>query len=266
MKKFFDKCMSSGIWIQPLTMIGLVIFFQETDPKFLAEQGNWLFCLLVSFLPVLLIWAGTLGRPREEDAMTWRFPRACFRPIGQEKVWICPFFYLSEKSDTQQILEVMQNITYSLISMPAGMKDPFWKESARNLLLGLLIFYYKQGVVDFVGIIDEILGKPAKDSIQAVMEDARQDSVEYRYIVQFSGLEDVTLGGIVAEMNNHIVIFANDQDIRYAFRDNPCKVNPRNLEEGYSIYLSIREEKLSAYYDVMLGIKRSRGMSRIWQI
>ena len=174
-----------------------------------------------------------------------------FNPSDRSKYGYNPFYNLNEDSSTQTILEVMQNITYSLISMPAGLKDPFWKNSARNLLLGLLIYYYKQGVVDFVGIIDEILGKSVKDSIQAVMDKAKPNSVEYRYLVQFSTMEDETLGGIIAEMNNHIVIFANDQDVRYAFKDNGCRLNPHKLEEGNSIYLSIKEEKLSAYYDVM---------------
>lgn len=174
-----------------------------------------------------------------------------FNPSDRSKYGYDPFYNLNENSGTQTIMEVMQNITYSLISMPAGLKDPFWKNSARNLLQGLLIYYYKQGIVDFVGIIDEILGRPVKDSIQAVMDNAKPNSVEYRYIVQFSSMEDETLGGIIAEMNNHIVIFANDQDVRYAFKDNGCRLNPHKLEEGFSIYLSIREEKLSAYYDVM---------------
>lgn len=95
------------------------------------------------------------------------------------------------------------------------------------------------------------LVSPSEYLFNDVMQKANKKSAEYRYINQFSAMEDETLGGIVAEMNNHIVIFANDQDIRYAFRDNGCKINPHLLEEGYSIYLSIREEKLSAYYDVM---------------
>ena len=174
-----------------------------------------------------------------------------FNPLDRSKYGYDPFYNLTEKSTTQQIMETMQTITYSLISMPAGLKDPFWKTSARNLLIGLLIYYYKQGISDFVGIIDEILSRPVKESIQEVMENAQSKSVEYRYIVQFSEMEDETLGGIVAEMNNHIVIFSNDQDIRYAFKDNSCKLHPLKLEEGYSIYLSVMEEKLSAYYDVM---------------
>ena len=174
-----------------------------------------------------------------------------FNPSDRSKYGYDPFYNLTEKSTTQQIMETMQTIAYSLISMPAGLKDPFWKNSARNLLIGLLVYYYKQGTNDFVGIIDEILSRPVKESIQSVMDNAKPNSVEYRYIVQFKDMEDETLGGIVAEMNNHIVIFANDQDIRYAFKDNSCKLNPQKLEEGYSIYLSIKEEKLSAYYDVM---------------
>lgn len=339
-KSVFDKIMVSGIWIQPIVLIGMVKYLQESNPGFLIEKQNWFICLLVSFLPVLFIWSESIGKPKEEDAMTGK-QRAMYPLIPKEllhkvptgiilgkdkrtKKYVCklldedghvfliggsgsgkssayvipallvnktarifavdikgelsfksakygsehilifnpsdrskygydPFYNLTEKSTTQQIMETMQNITYSLISMPAGLKDPFWKNSARNLLLGLLIYYYKQGTRDFVAIVDEILGRPVKDSIQAVIENAKPNSVEYRYIVQFKDMEDETLGGIVAEMSNHIVIFANDQNIRYAFKDNPNKINPLMLEkrEGYNIYLSIKEDKLSAYYDVM---------------
>lgn len=333
MKKFFDKLMLSGIWIQPIVMTGIIKYLQANNPRLLIDQKNWIMCLLISFVPVLLIYSESLGKPKEEDAMTGKhkamypeIPRellhkeptgiilgkdkrtgkyVCklleedghvfliggsgsgkssafvipallinkkarifavdikgelsfksakygskhvliFNPSDRSKYGYDPLYNLTEKSSTQQIMETMQTITYSLISMPAGLKDPFWKNSARNLLLGLLIYYYKQGARDFVGIIDEILGRPVKESIQAVMDNAKPNSVEYRYIVQFKDMEDETLGGIVAEMSNHIVIFANDQDVRYAFKDNPSKLNPLKLEEGYSVYLSIREEKLSA--------------------
>ena len=174
-----------------------------------------------------------------------------FNPQDRSKYGYDPFYCLNENSDGQKILETMQTITNSLIQMPAGLKDPFWKNSARNLLLGLLIYFYKAGFTDFVAIIDEILGRPIKESIAEVAKKANKKSSEYKYINQFVDMDDETLGGIVSEMNNHIVVFSNDQDIRYAFKENSCKVSPNKLEEGYSIYLSIREEKLSAYYDVM---------------
>lgn len=338
MKKFVSKLIESGIWMQPLIMIGIVKYLQETYPYLLNKKENWIDMLLLSFLPVLFFWSEMIGKPKEENALTGKQkamypaipkellykkptgivlgkdkytqkyvcklleedghvfliggsgsgksscyvipallvnPKArifavdikgelsfksakygdehilIFDPCDRSKYGYDPLYNLSEDSGTQQILETMQNITYSLISLPAGLKDPFWKNSARNLLLGLLIYYYKQGIQNIVEIIDEILGRPIRDSIQAVMENAKQNSVEYRYIIQFSSMADETLGGIVAEMNNHLAIFSNDQNIRYAFRDNSCKISPLKLESGYSIYLSIREEKLSAYYDVM---------------
>lgn len=178
--------------------------------------------------------------------------RVCiFDPSDRTSFGYDPFYSLNSDSTQQQILEVMQSISFSLIPMPAGLKDPFWKLSARNLLTGLLIFFYKNGNKDFIQIIDCILGKPIQDSIKEIMEDASPKSAEYRYIVQFSVMEEVTLGGILAEMNNHIVIFSNDQDIRYAFSNNYCKLNPSMLEEEKSIFLSVSEEKLSAYYDVL---------------
>ncbi len=174
-----------------------------------------------------------------------------FSPTNRSTFGYDAFYKLGDRSTSQQIMEVMQNIAFSLISLPASLKDPFWKMSARNLLTGLLIHYYKQGERSFVPVLDKILGRPIQESIQSVMDNANPSSIEYRYIVQFASMEEETLGGIVAEMNNHIVIFANDQDIRYAFKDNPCKTDPTDLEKGCSIYLSIREEKLSSYYDVM---------------
>lgn len=174
-----------------------------------------------------------------------------FNPADRNQFGYNPFFNLNENSTNQTILEVMQNIAYSLIPLPVDVKDPFWKMSARNLLTGLLIYHYKNDSIDFITIIDEILSKTVKESIKEVIEHAKQNSAEYRYIVQFADMEDETLGGIVAEMNNHLVVFSNDQDIRYAFKNNACKLSVKKLEDGYSIYLVIKEEKLSAYYDVM---------------
>ncbi|MBQ4058778.1 MAG: type IV secretory system conjugative DNA transfer family protein [Lachnospiraceae bacterium] len=174
-----------------------------------------------------------------------------FNPCNRRSYGYNPFYNLNEDSTNQEILEAMQNIAFSLISMSAGLKDPFWKTSARNLLIGLSTFYYKHESKDFITIIDLILSQPVKESIARVMNEATPNSTEYRYTVQFSDMSDETLSGVFAELANHIVIFANDQDIRYALKDNPQKLEPTDLNIGYSIYLSIKEEKLSSYYDLL---------------
>ncbi len=174
-----------------------------------------------------------------------------FNPLNRDSWGYDPLYRLTDDSSGQEVLETMRIIAFSLIPMPANVNDPFWKTSARNLLIGLLVYYYRQGRRQFVDITDEILGRPVKESIEAVKEGAGSQSVEYRYLCEFFDMSDETLGGIVTEMNNHLIIFSTDQDIRHAFKSNENKMNPGMLEQGKDIYLSISENKLGAYYDVL---------------
>ncbi len=174
-----------------------------------------------------------------------------FNPDDRDSWGYDPFFELNEESSTQEVLETVQIIAFSLISIPPDVKDPFWKQSARNLFTGLTIYFYKNGIVVFVEIIDAILSRPVRKIIAEILSTATPGSVEYRYIVGFSGMEDVTLSGIVTEMLNHLLTFVNDQNIRYAFKDNPSKLNPKMLEERKSIYLTIKEERLSSYFEIL---------------
>ena len=162
-----------------------------------------------------------------------------------------PFYRLTSESTNQDILETMQLISFSLISLPADIKDPFWKLSARGLLTGLLIYYFRRGIDNFIDIIDSIMARPIKSIVEEVILNCNSSDNEYKYIIQFADMADVTLSGIYTELANHITVFAADNDIRYALRDNNSAVSPLNLENGDSIFVSIREEKLTAYYDVL---------------
>ena len=162
-----------------------------------------------------------------------------------------PLYMLTSESGEMQIYETMRLIAESLISIPGDTRDPFWKTAARNLLTGMLIYGYKEGDKNFISLVDQILSKPVKDSVAEIMEKADPASTERKYIVQFEGLADETLGGIVTEMSNHLALFANDRNVRYALRDNPVKATPKMLNDGYSIYLVIQEHQLSSYYDFL---------------
>ena len=175
-----------------------------------------------------------------------------FNPQDRNAWGYNPLYALHEDSTMQEILEVMQTITFSLISMSASSDGDFWKQSARNYLLGLLLYFYNtKEMHDFIQIVDAMFSKSASELVAEVMEQADPSSLEYKYMVGFSTMEDVTLGGIVGEVNSHILIFSTDEDIRYAFRYNDRKASPQMLEDGYSIFLSIREEKLSAYNNIL---------------
>lgn len=174
-----------------------------------------------------------------------------FNPQDRGQWGYDPFFNLKDSSTEQEQFEVMQSISFSLISLPADLKDPFWKNSARNMLTGLFLYHYRQGRHDMAAIVDEILGRPIADSISDVMEIAKPSSICYKYLVQFSSMTEETISGIFAELANALAIFATDADIRYALSVNPRRVNPRMLEDGCSIFLVIREEKFSSHYNLL---------------
>lgn len=174
-----------------------------------------------------------------------------FNPNDRRSYGYDPFYNLKKESTEQEILETMQMVTFSLISLSANVKDPFWKTSARNMLCGLMIYHFKLGKNNLVDIMDAILGQSIKTSIQEVMTGSDPTSAEYRYLVQFSDMADETISGVYAEMASNIIVFANDQDIRYALKHNSLKCSPVDLENGNSIYVVIREDKLTAYNQVL---------------
>ncbi|MCD8111078.1 MAG: type IV secretory system conjugative DNA transfer family protein [Clostridiales bacterium] len=174
-----------------------------------------------------------------------------FNPLDRDQWGYDPLYNLREDSTEQTKFETMQDIAFSLISLSPDIKDPFWRNNARNMMIGLMLYHYRQGRHDLIAMVDAVLSKPITDSISDAMENAKPGSIEYKYLVQFSSMTEETISGVFAEVANALTIFATDADIRYALSVNSRKVNPQMLEAGYSIYLVIREEKLSAYYNLL---------------
>ncbi|MCC8121051.1 MAG: type IV secretory system conjugative DNA transfer family protein [Oscillospiraceae bacterium] len=174
-----------------------------------------------------------------------------FNPADKTAWGYDPLYTLGENSSEQDQFLAMQSIAFSLIPTSANQKDAFWSNSARNLLIGLLLFFYGEGSHDFISIVDDIFSSPIAQTIEAAMQTLSPDTIAYKYIVQCSGMADETLSGIFAEISNSLTIFVTDADLRRAIGGGGRKVNPRMLEEGYSIYLSIQEHKLAAYYNLL---------------
>lgn len=72
-----------------------------------------------------------------------------FNPLDRFSYGYDVFYALDDKSSNQKIFEVIQNIVYSLISLSATEQNTFWKTSARNLLIGLMINYYQKDTKNF---------------------------------------------------------------------------------------------------------------------
>ncbi len=348
------KLILSAFLIYLISLIVFICLICYFFPDYLIDTDNYPDILLLSLLPPLISWAGNIGKPRKELAVTgreqvkyppvhkemlFRLPEGFVfgkdrhtgkyicKPLSEDghifviggsgsgksscfviptllmndrffaidikgelsyktqKLWhetnnyktdnsenynselqtiICnpddrnsfgynPFYALTEESSSQDILEAMQTIAFALVSLPAELKDPFWKNGARNLLTGLSIYYYKRGNHDFISIIDRILGKPIKEQIDEVMENACPGTNEYFFLVAFKDMAEETIGGIFSEVTNNISIFSTNQNVRYFLKDNPHKANPVMLEakNGMKFFLTLKEEHLEQYANLL---------------
>lgn len=151
----------------------------------------------------------------------------------------------------QNIKECMEEIANSLIPVSAKDSSEFWKQSARSLLTGELIGLYKQrDIHNLSELINEILSQDSKELVESLINGATPKATELKFLSSFQNLADETLSGVVQQEQEALKIFVDD-DIRYAFETNKKQANPQMLEKGKEIFLSIREEKLEAYYNVV---------------
>ena len=172
-------------------------------------------------------------------------------PLDRRSYGYDSLYRLKSDATEQDIIDTLNNIMFSIMPINASDKNPFWGESTRNMFMGFGLFYVKNGIRNFIELTDEILQKPIKEAVEAVMNEADVNSPEYRYLVKFSDMADETLSGVYGQLSNALTLFSNDMNVRHMLGDNPLKINPKALNDGKSIYLVIPEEKLSQYAPVL---------------
>lgn len=151
----------------------------------------------------------------------------------------------------QDIRECMEEIANSLIPISAKDSAEFWKQASRSLLIGELTGLYKQrNIHNLSELINEILSYDTKELVKELMDGAIPKAVEVKLLSSFRNLADETLSGVVQQQEEALKVFIDD-DIRYAFETNKKQAFPQMIEEGKEIFLSVKEEKLEAYYNVV---------------
>jgi type IV secretion system protein VirD4 len=155
-------------------------------------------------------------------------------------------YYLLRNSDNPA--QDAREIALALIQTPVNAKDPFWVESAQNLLTGIILHCNDLGF-NFIETVSEITDKPIDLLVKYIAEESRSEDAR-RYINQFVTLEQKTLAGIFAELSNNMMIFATDKKLKICLskEDN---ITPQDLEDGYDVFLSIPEDKIDQWKNLL---------------
>lgn len=151
----------------------------------------------------------------------------------------------------QEVRECMEEIANSLIPISAKDSNEFWKQSARSLLTGELIGLFKQkNIRNLSELINEILSRDTRELVEELMDGAAPKATEIKFLSSFRNLAEDTLSGVSQQEEEALKIFI-DEDIRFGMEANARKANPQMLEEGKAVFLSVKEEKLESYYNLI---------------
>jgi type IV secretory pathway TraG/TraD family ATPase VirD4 len=165
-----------------------------------------------------------------------------------------------QKPSTQEIISTINQIVAYLVPKPADVREPFFIDGARNLASGLMIGYFKEisakgDKVEFIDLVDRILGSKIEDQISHFIDTTLPSSPEYKYLVMFSGMlegkSNATLASVYSQLCNNLTIFSNDQDVRWFLKQNPKRATPDTMYRDHrSVYLTLNESKLEQYSQI----------------
>lgn len=150
-----------------------------------------------------------------------------------------PFYLIDEK---RELVQQIKEIAVALIPVPAGEKNPFWKQSAQNYLCACLLWAYKREI-PFAEIMEMIQAVPPEKMATAICEDEFKEPKLFANT--FVDMAHDTLSGVYTEVSNAVLPFAVDTELRAALSKPKSKcISPADLDNGISLYIHLEEHRL----------------------
>jgi type IV secretion system protein VirD4 len=156
-------------------------------------------------------------------------------------------FYLLERSDNPA--QEAREIAIALIHLPPETRDPFWIESARNVLTGAILHFHHLGY-SFIQTIHAILDMATEELVEEIARSGA--GAARRYINSYVKAPEKTISGIMLELHKSIVCFGTDRRLISCF-SRPNNITPADLDKGFDVFIQI-PEKLLTQWDGLLRL------------
>ena len=173
-----------------------------------------------------------------------------FDPLCESTYGFNPYEMLDNARNPAQEAEA---IAMAIIPTSPDTKEPFWEQSARNMLTGCILHYYKEGKT-FIETMKAILSTPVAQLMDSIYATTKSEDAK-RYLNPFVVLDDRPLASVYAELSRHIIVFATDEDIIHCLSRSE-NISPNDLENGKDIYLCIPEHLLAQWNGLLTLIVR----------
>ena len=168
-------------------------------------------------------------------------------PTVKNSVGWDPYYNISKSSSQEEVEEEIQLIVNCIVRAD-NPRNQFFIDNARDLLTGLLSYYYEVEGLDFCSSIEKINTSSTNEIIEKIKPtlDANSRLIAARYLGKFYGKKTNSMSDVDSTMRQTLVLFSKPAVI-YSFRDNKEKASPKSIDEGFSIFIDIPQNKLEMY-------------------
>ena len=157
-----------------------------------------------------------------------------------------PFYFLKQDGD-DNLVQNAREIAQAIVPLSQNVPEPFWIQSAQNILTAALLHGYRIGS-SFNETITRVVTIPIWELAKEIY--AGKDVVAKMLVVQFASLDKPAdnrmLTGISAELNSKISVLATDIRIKGTFAPSKNSVKWEDLET-HNVFLRISEDMLGQW-------------------
>lgn len=167
-----------------------------------------------------------------------------FNPTNRDSFGFNPFWILDNSTNKVQDIKEIVN---AIVPLSPQEKDPFWTESAQNVLSAALLTGYEENET-FTKIIERV----ASNSLPVLFEwiKAKGSSQANMFISQLADMKSETIASVGQNLSNRILTFATDSDIISSLSKTDV-ITPDDLEKGFDVYIQLPEDKLEQWQGLM---------------
>lgn len=249
----FDKCQSAFFFGR--TLNGSYVGKKESnDGHIIVVGGSGSGKSISIAVPTMATWKSPIfSFDFKGDLIKWHHTRRKSKILymmnGYENnYWYDPFYFLY-KDGEDNLVQNARELAQAIIPLPHNISDPFWIQSARDVLTGAIIYYCRLGV-GFISSMIEI----KTTRMSELLERIRTDIYAAVCINPDLDLNPKTLAGVSMELHNHISVFATDKLIQNVL--SPMSNAPENIIKWedlqfFNIFIRLDQSRLEQWSSVV---------------
>ncbi|MDL2257607.1 type IV secretory system conjugative DNA transfer family protein [Eubacteriales bacterium OttesenSCG-928-K08] len=160
-----------------------------------------------------------------------------FNPLDEHSCGFDPYYLLKTSHNPPQEAKA---IAQAIIPLPPDVKDPFWIESAQNILTAAILHYSSLGL-SFLKTVEAML-TPSPAGLIEELSNSPQMAARL-YVSSFVDADNRLLSSVMTELDRNIIPFVTDRNL-ISCLSRKRNITPANLERGYDIFVHIPEHLL----------------------